>query len=536
VPKCRGVLHHLHADAVLKKCAYLYGHFLFDRLQNDLADVGLAGILVSGRVYVELAYTQNLIKEAADDIYILHLAIGYRNFFTMQDTSLEPEVIVLKRECVEMIDEPGNEDAPDKSEECQPEQYENAVSEVLFNDERVEKTVRIHNGIQIDYGVDEVSVEQSQKSGHYDHADGRRYVSERHEDKCLEAEMLWMSQGNHGDNIPCYTISMSTAYVNDAVFWIEIEKITPNPYQPRHEFDQAKLKDLSESIRMYGVMQPLIVTRKEVFREEGGMVVEYELISGERRLRASKLAGLTQVPALIRNSEDDGRVKLELAIIENLQREDLNAVDRARSFERLAKEFGLKQHQIAEKVGKSREYVSNSLRILSLPEEMLGALADGKISEGHTRPLLMLGDRPEEQLVLFKEIMTKKLTVREAESLSRRVATDRIRNKGKYLDPHIIEMEKSFTESLGTRVRIEKGKEGGTVTIDFFSPDDLRALLEKFSAQQSVRTASTSTAAITDLVAAEPTTSDQEGAVDDRTQEEKDKGDTDLYSLKNFAI
>ncbi len=333
-----------------------------------------------------------------------------------------------------------------------------------------------------------------------------------------------------------------TAYVNDAVFWIEIEKIHPNPYQPRHEFDQAKLKDLSESIRMYGVMQPLIVTRKETFREEGGMIVEYELISGERRLRASKLAGLTQVPALIRNSEDDGRVKLELAIIENLQREDLNAVDRARSFDRLAKEFGLKQQQIADKVGKSREYVSNSLRILLLPPEILTALEEGKISEGHTRPLLMLSDRKEEQLVLFKEIITKKLTVREAESLSRRVATDRIRNKSKYLDPAIIEMEKSFTETLGTRVRIEKGKEGGTVTIDFFSPDDLRNLLERMHTASSAGSApisvqNTSIAQGLGSSSDELAPATSEIAVDDRAPADIQKEDNqDLYSLKDFVV
>ncbi|MEN9523988.1 MAG: chromosome partitioning protein ParB, chromosome partitioning protein ParB family [Candidatus Parcubacteria bacterium] len=278
---------------------------------------------------------------------------------------------------------------------------------------------------------------------------------------------------------------MTTVYINDAIFWIELEKISPNPYQPRREFDPVALKSLSESIRMYGVLQPLVVTRKEVFREDGGMQVEYELISGERRLRASKLAGLSQVPALIRNAPEDAQLKLEMAIIENLQREDLNPVDRARSFDRLAKEFNLKQAQIAAKIGKSREYVSNSMRILLLPDEMITSLEEGKISEGHTRPLLMLADRPDEQLVLFKEIMSKKLTVREAESLSRRVATDRIRNKGKYLDPVMIEMEKNFTESLGTRVRIEKTGDGGTVTIDFFSPDDLRGLLEKMSVSKS---------------------------------------------------
>ncbi len=317
-------------------------------------------------------------------------------------------------------------------------------------------------------------------------------------------------------------VPMTTTYVNDAIFWIEIEKINPNPYQPRREFDQVKLKDLSESIRMYGVLQPLVVTRKEVYHEGAGMTVEYELISGERRLRASKLAGLAQVPALIKHGEEDPQLKLEMAIIENLQREDLNAVDRARSFERLAKEFGLKQAQIADKVGKSREYVSNSMRILALPDEMITALEEGKISEGHTRPLLMLTDRPEEQLVLFKEIMMKKLTVREAESLSRRVATEKIRNKGKYLDPQIIEMEKNFTESLGTRVRIEKNKEGGTVTIDFFSPDDLRGLLEKLNNK------AVAAAAPAEIVA---------NNVDDRAPADVEKEDNqDLYSLKDFSL
>lgn len=315
---------------------------------------------------------------------------------------------------------------------------------------------------------------------------------------------------------------MSGSYVNNAVFWVELDKISPNPYQPRHEFDADRLRDLADSIKMYGVLQPLVVTRKEVYKDEGGMSVEYELISGERRLRASKLAGLSQVPVLIRSGEEDGRLKLELAIIENLQREDLNPVDRARSFDRLAKEFKLKQSDIADKVGKSREYVSNSMRILLLPAEILAGLEAGAISEGHTRPLLMLADRPDEQLVLYKEITTKKLTVREAESLSRRVATEKIRNKAKYLDPAIIEMEKNFTESLGTRVRIEKNKEGGTVTIDFFSPEDLQTLLHKFNESISKSKIQHSSS---------------EGAIDDRSPAEINKEDNeDLYSLKNFAL
>jgi ParB family chromosome partitioning protein len=339
---------------------------------------------------------------------------------------------------------------------------------------------------------------------------------------------------------------MSTAYVNNAIFWIEIEKIHPNPYQPRREFDELKLKDLAESIRMYGILQPLVVTRQEVFHEGSGMTVEYELISGERRLRASKIAGLSQVPVLIKTGEENAQLKLEMAIIENLQREDLNAVDRARSFERLAKEFGLKQSQIADKVGKSREYVSNSMRILSLPDEMITALQEGRISEGHTRPLLMLSDRPDEQLVLFKEVMAKKLTVREAESLSRRVATEKIRNKEKYLDPQIMEMERNFTESLGTRVRIEKGKEGGKVTIDFFNAEDLRALLEKMNGHGSVsapapigngNNVASNAVDINSAGVIENGSAAIAAPIDDRAPEEiKKEENEDLYSLKNFSI
>lgn len=325
---------------------------------------------------------------------------------------------------------------------------------------------------------------------------------------------------------------MPTPYVNNAVFWIEVGKISPNPYQPRREFDETALKSLAESIRMYGVLQPLVVTRKEVQHDDGGLSVEYELISGERRLRASKLAGLAQVPALIRSVEDGAREKLEMAIIENLQREDINAVERARAFDRLSKEFKLKQVEIANKVGKSREYVANTLRILALPDEILTALEEGKISEGHTRPLLMLVDKKEEQAVLFKEILVRKLTVREAESLSRRVATEKIRNREKYLDPAILEMERTFTESLGTRVRIEKSKEGGRVTIDFFSPEDLQSLFNKFSVKMP-RRASTAAGAALDVAAGGTT----DAPIDDRSRVEIQKEENeDLYSLKNFSI
>ncbi|MEK7118593.1 MAG: ParB/RepB/Spo0J family partition protein [Patescibacteria group bacterium] len=272
-------------------------------------------------------------------------------------------------------------------------------------------------------------------------------------------------------------------FVNNAIFWIEIEKIKPNPYQPRKEFDPMHLQGLADSIRQYGVLQPLVATRKEVERQDGGLDVEYELIAGERRLRASKLAGIARVPVIIQSGMEDPRLKLELAIIENLQREDLNPVDRAFAFARLAQEFSFKHTEIAKKVGKSREYVSNSLRLLVLPQEVLSALSTGHITEGHARPLMMLADKKEEQVALFKEIVAKQLTVREAEQIARHIAHDRLRNRLPP-DPEIEQIEKELAESLGTRVSIERRENGGKLVIDFFSSDDLRTLLSRVNFQE----------------------------------------------------
>lgn len=264
-------------------------------------------------------------------------------------------------------------------------------------------------------------------------------------------------------------------HTETSIFWIELEKIVPNPYQPRREFDQDRLKELADSIRQYGVLQPLVVSRQETMQEDGGIRVEYELIAGERRLRASKLAGIKQVPVVVRVG-DDSRAKLELAIIENLQREDLNAVERAQSFQRLAEEFKLSWAEVGRKMGKSREYVSNTVRILMLPQDILDALSGGKISEGHTRPLLMLIDRPQELMTLFKEMMIRKMTVREAEQIARRIAFEKVRKKDFFMTPEVVDMEEKLAETLGTRVQIEPRERGGRIWIDYFSHEELLAL------------------------------------------------------------
>jgi len=318
----------------------------------------------------------------------------------------------------------------------------------------------------------------------------------------------------------------------DSIFWIEVDKIKPNPQQPRTEFNEDRLRDLADSIRQYGVLQPLVVTRKEREREDGGLAVEYELIAGERRWRASRLAGLAQVPAMIRNTEDTDKLKLEMAIIENLQREDLNPVDRAMAFSKLSNEFNLKHIDIAKRIGKSREYVSNTIRILGLPQEVLDAVVSHQIAEGHTKPILMLADYPEEQVTLFREIMLKRLTVREAESLARRVAYDRVRKKEHLIEPAILDIENQLTEKYGTRVKVEKRDENaGKITIDFFNADDLQKIIGLMSGNNTANMDNDSiiqTPAETE--GKEFPNADLPGA------EGKDQPDEDLYFVKNFSL
>jgi ParB family chromosome partitioning protein len=314
------------------------------------------------------------------------------------------------------------------------------------------------------------------------------------------------------------------AFQGDSIFWVEVEKIVPNPFQPRREFDEQKLRELSESVRMYGILQPLTVTRKEIQKEDGTFYTEYELIAGERRLRASKLAGLSQVPVIIREGEDSEQEKLELAIIENLQREDLNAVDRALAFRQLADVFGLSHTQVAKKVGRSREYVSNSIRLLALPDYMLSALRQAEMTEGHARTLLMLNDRPEEQDVVFREILMKKLSVREVERIVRKIATDKVRKKnpGEF-DAELIEIEKKFMETLGTRVQIQKTDYGGRLTIDYFSVDDLEGMLTRMKVEQAVAPAAVAMATLT-------THTPLEVAEDDTGREAADVTDEEVLS------
>lgn len=325
---------------------------------------------------------------------------------------------------------------------------------------------------------------------------------------------------------------MSNLYSN-SIFFIDVEKIHPNPFQPRREFEQKPLRDLADSIRQYGILQPLTVSRIEKETDDGGLVTEYELIAGERRLRAAKLAGLKEVPAIIRVG-DDNMMKLELAIIENLQREDLNAVERARAFARLVDEFKFTHTQIGQKLGKSREYVSNTIRLLALPQEMLDALSEGKINEGHTRPLMMLSSRPEEQLTLFKEITQRKISVREAERIARRIAVEKVRNKSNIPNPELMQIEQKLQETLGTRVHIEPREEGGKITIDYFSNEDLDTILAAF--KHDIKGEEKVPQPEPSIQEEGQTEKEMVETLDDRSPEEVAKSEEELYNLKNFSL
>jgi len=263
----------------------------------------------------------------------------------------------------------------------------------------------------------------------------------------------------------------------DRIFHIEVEKISPNPGQPRRVFDEAALRELAFSIREFGFLQPLVVTKKEI-ETLRGIDVQYELIAGERRLMAAKLLGLSLVPAIIKSVGLE-REKLEMAVIENIQRENLNPMEVARSFQRLQEEFRLTQREIAAKLGKSREAVANTVRLLDLPQEIQEALEQGKISESHGRLLLSVDD-PGAQKKLFDDLLHIRLTTRELKERVRAIKPEKPERE-KHDLPEFRIFENKLSMELGTPVKIERGGSTGKIMITFYSDEELRNIIEKFS-------------------------------------------------------
>ena len=262
----------------------------------------------------------------------------------------------------------------------------------------------------------------------------------------------------------------------EAVFYIEIEKIQPNPYQPRKEFDQEGLNALAESIREYGVLQPLIVTRSG--KTEDGST-RYQLIAGERRLLASKMAGLTQVPVVIRDSIETEREKLEISLIENVQRLDLNPIEKAEAFKRLEEEFNLDHHQIAKLAGVSRPVVTNSIRLLKLPKEIKEAISQGKISEGQAKAILMAKE-PEKQKALFVKVLKDRLSVREIERLAQKLNVWQPKSRTVKFLEEFKELEEKAKEIFGIK-NLKFGTQLGKpkLTIFFKDKEEAENLLKR---------------------------------------------------------
>ncbi|HLM84331.1 MAG TPA: ParB/RepB/Spo0J family partition protein, partial [Candidatus Bathyarchaeia archaeon] len=260
--------------------------------------------------------------------------------------------------------------------------------------------------------------------------------------------------------------------LQDDFLEVSTEKIASNPQQPRHTFDEKELQELSDSIKEHGVIQPLVVVKIAPD--------QYELIAGERRLKASKMAGLKMVPVIVRENSGE-REKLELAIVENVQRHDLNAIEESRAYKKLIEEFDLTQEEVAVKVGKSRSAVANKVRLLALPVEIQRALQDGKITEGHARSILAI-ENSEKQRALFELILKDNLTVRQAEEKVKEVTVGtHTRRLGSMGVSPFKEEEEKIAASLGTKVAIKKSGDGGKILIDFYSREELDGILDKIS-------------------------------------------------------
>jgi ParB family chromosome partitioning protein len=254
--------------------------------------------------------------------------------------------------------------------------------------------------------------------------------------------------------------------LNDRSLDVDTDLLRPNPFQPRTAIDDTKIEELARSIRAHGIIQPIIVRRSG----EG-----YEIVAGERRWRASQRAGLLKVPVVVRDIPDDRL--LAAALIENIQREDLNPVEEAHAYRRLADQFHLTQEQIADAVGKDRSSVANYLRLLKLPGEVLAGLGSGALSMGHARALLGLPD-DEMQLRVSRDVIGRNLSVRETEALVKKATQPPPEKTPVEKDVHTRAAEERLRFALGTRVRIERKRKGGQIEIDFGSEDELQRLFE----------------------------------------------------------
>lgn len=266
----------------------------------------------------------------------------------------------------------------------------------------------------------------------------------------------------------------SPKFQKDNVFYVEVSKIEANPEQPRRDFDGEALKELSKSIKKYGVLQPLLVTKMEK-ESRAGLDVSYQLIAGERRWRAAQLAGLPQVPVIIRDDLDQKGTRLEVALIENLQRKDLNPLEEAEAYERLSKIFNLTQQEIALKVAKSREVVANSMRLLKLPEDIKESLRSGLLSRAHARALLAFAD-DKKQREVYGHILGGRLSAKEVEQMASSLKTASNSKLSPKEANKFIELEKNLADMLKVPVLIKSEEGKGRIIIKFATLQELNKI------------------------------------------------------------
>jgi ParB family transcriptional regulator, chromosome partitioning protein len=281
--------------------------------------------------------------------------------------------------------------------------------------------------------------------------------------KFIETETA-KANNKEENNLP----SSSNFNSEEKIVFIELNKLVPNSNQPRQNFKEEELESLAESIKENGLIQPIVVIRKE----ENA----YEIIAGERRFKASKIAGLETIPAIVKRA--DGLSKLELALIENIQRENLNPIEEGRAYQKLIKEFHFTQEDISKKIKKGRSTIANLLRFLRLPEEVQQGLIEDKINEGHAKIISALDD-PENQLALYKKIVKDNLTVRDTENITSKINVKaHQRNITIKNSPLITQREKILSDILGLKVKIKNRKKGGKIILEYYDENDLERLIQ----------------------------------------------------------
>lgn len=252
----------------------------------------------------------------------------------------------------------------------------------------------------------------------------------------------------------------------ESILNIDLSLIKPNEDQPRKEFEKDSLEELKNSIKQYGVIQPIVVRKKDNI---------YEIIAGERRWRAAKAAKLKEIPCILKDVDD--RQAMKLALIENIQRENLSPIEEAYAFKGLIENYNLTQEELAKEIGKSRSYIANSIRLLNLDKEIVDYIDEGKITSGHGRALLGIDDR-KERLKIAESIVNNKINVRETEKIVKDASQKRSSNKRIKRDPFIEEIEEDLMKTLGTKVKLSTKKDGGKIEIEFYNDDDLERIIE----------------------------------------------------------